>query len=424
MNAQMQLMVKTSPGSSFTPMQAVQLQRKQNGEHEPDEDCPRCSKGLLNLRRSSANMTKPSSVPPIVHEILNSPGKPLDNETRVFMEPRFGHDFSKVKVHAAKPQMAVDNMVIGQPGDSFEQEADTMAQRAMSRSTLRADIRNDFSGVRIHADSKAAESANALNAVAYTVGSHIVFGAGRFEPGTFDGRRLLAHELTHVMQQSRDVHEKHVQRLVNPTRVTCSGYPRTYPIFRAIGTDDPVGELQAADSRATEVLSSTIDELTSARARIQAGEPAAWPVINDCMAQSMRIRLLIDPDNPASWTRSGPNTVERIIRMLTNLRGVFQGGYIRYSCLDGGCNANDDAFILDGERYLIRLCRGFWGMDTDYRAIVLIHELAHIYYNTEDRGFLGLGSSYCIEGFLNNVNGINVPAIYRSDCRGNQVDAC
>jgi hypothetical protein len=282
----------------------------------------------------------------------------------------------------------------------------------------------DFSHVRIHTDANAVQASRDIHAHAFTIGNNIAFNAGAYQPGIEAGRRLLAHELTHVVQQSHNVQEKPVQRLVNPARVSCNRYPRTYPIFRAIGTDDPVGALQAADARAIELLSNTIDWLTSTRVRIQAGEPPGWPTVNDCMAQSMRTRLLINPDDPNSWMRRGPGTVERIIRMLTNLRGVFQGGYIRYSCLDRSCESGDDAFVQDGEGYLLHLCRGFWGMDDDYRAIVLIHELAHIYYNTEDRGFLGLGSSYCIEGFLNDLNEINVPAIYQSDCRGDQVDAC
>ncbi len=60
----------------------------------------------------------------------------------------------------------------------------------------------DFARVRVHADAVAAESAREVNAHAYTVGRDIVFGAGRFAPGTLAGRRLIAHELTHVMQQS------------------------------------------------------------------------------------------------------------------------------------------------------------------------------------------------------------------------------
>ena len=59
----------------------------------------------------------------------------------------------------------------------------------------------DFSQVRVHADAHAAESAQAVQALAYTVGSDIVFGAGQYAPATTAGQRLLAHELTHVVQQ-------------------------------------------------------------------------------------------------------------------------------------------------------------------------------------------------------------------------------
>ena len=92
-------------------------------------------------------------VPPIVQEVLSSSGQPLDTETRSFMEPRFGHDFSKV---------------------------------------------------RVHTDERAVESAQAVNALAYTVGQDVVFGEGQYEPETSEGKRLLAHELTHVVQHKPD----------------------------------------------------------------------------------------------------------------------------------------------------------------------------------------------------------------------------
>ena len=80
-----------------------------------------------------------------------APGSPLDAETRAFFELRFGRDFS---------------------------------------------------AVRIHADSRAAESARAVNALAYTVGNNIAMGTNQYTPRTEQGKRLLAHELVHVMQQS------------------------------------------------------------------------------------------------------------------------------------------------------------------------------------------------------------------------------
>jgi hypothetical protein len=60
----------------------------------------------------------------------------------------------------------------------------------------------DFSRVRVHAGSRAGDSARAVNALAYTVGNDIVFGAGQFRPSTLEGRLLLAHELAHTLQQS------------------------------------------------------------------------------------------------------------------------------------------------------------------------------------------------------------------------------
>lgn len=60
---------------------------------------------------------------------------------------------------------------------------------------------HDLSQVRVHADTVAAESAEALGADAYTAGPHVVFGAGKYAPDTQAGRRVLAHELAHVVQQ-------------------------------------------------------------------------------------------------------------------------------------------------------------------------------------------------------------------------------
>jgi hypothetical protein len=83
-------------------------------------------------------------------------------------------------------------------------------------SALRADmeqrLRYDFSRVRVHADSQAAQSAHDVHALAYTVGPDIVFASGQFAPHTPAGRRLIAHELSHVMQQQGGV----VRRTLDP----------------------------------------------------------------------------------------------------------------------------------------------------------------------------------------------------------------
>jgi uncharacterized protein DUF4157 len=72
---------------------------------------------------------------------------------------------------------------------------------AATRATMEPRFGHDFSNVRVHADERAAAAARDLRAHAYTLGSQIVFGAGRYQPETSDGQRLIAHELAHVLQQ-------------------------------------------------------------------------------------------------------------------------------------------------------------------------------------------------------------------------------
>ena len=94
------------------------------------------------------------------------------------------------------------------------------------RQDMEARFGHDFSGVRLHADAAAEQSAQDVNAEAYTSGQDIVFGAGRFAPGTGEGRRLIAHELTHVVQQSRGSAAPGIQR-----RLLVTGTP---PDVRAL----------------------------------------------------------------------------------------------------------------------------------------------------------------------------------------------
>ena len=106
---------------------------------------------VLAVQRQSSSGEGAGAAPPIVSEVLSSGGgQPLDAGTQQFMESRFGRDFSEV---------------------------------------------------RVHADGRAVESAAAIQARAYTNGQEVVVGKGEFHPETEAGRRLLAHELTHVVQQ-------------------------------------------------------------------------------------------------------------------------------------------------------------------------------------------------------------------------------
>ena len=138
---------------SFSRMSVgTPLQRKcacggSGGSTGECEDC----KEKKTLQRKAAGPVESDIAPPIVHEVLNSPGRPLDKATRDFFEPRFGYDFSRVRVHTG---------------------------------------------------GQAAASAKALQAQAYTVGQDLVFANSQYSPHSTEGRKLLSHELAHIVQQS------------------------------------------------------------------------------------------------------------------------------------------------------------------------------------------------------------------------------
>ena len=113
------------------------------------EECKR--RQQEEIQRTATGDLPVSTAPPSVAQVISQPGQRLDGPTRSFMEHRFGQDFGQV---------------------------------------------------RIHNDREAADSAEAVNARAYTVGRNVVFNRGEYRPDTNAGRQLLAHELVHSLQQS------------------------------------------------------------------------------------------------------------------------------------------------------------------------------------------------------------------------------
>lgn len=139
--------------SSVIASSTPRLDRKRANFQKLDEaSVTPLTDNTAHPRSGSAGYEK---APQTVEATLREPGRPLDEETRAFFEPRFGWDFAHVRVHS-----------------------DPLAQR----------------------------SAQDVGAHAYAVGQDIAFGPGQFAPGTSQGRRLLAHELAHVVQQGDSTH--------------------------------------------------------------------------------------------------------------------------------------------------------------------------------------------------------------------------
>jgi hypothetical protein len=103
-----------------------------------------------------------------------------------------GTDANRLVSASAQPIPEIVYRVLHSPGVSLD---------GTTRTAMEGFFRQDLDDVRIHVDSQAADSAEAISALAYTFGNHIVFGAGRYCPGTKGGDRILVHELTHVVQQ-------------------------------------------------------------------------------------------------------------------------------------------------------------------------------------------------------------------------------
>lgn len=209
MSRQLQTQTKIVGQPSFTSVPTGLLQRKcACGQHTGSGDCAEYRKKREGvLQRAAVNSAPVNGVPPIVHDVLSSPGQPLYMGIHTFMESRFGHDFSQVQVHTRVPYVASAGLKVGSPNDQYEQEAEHVAEGVMripdsGRTNLSSQhVGYDFSQVRVHTDTNAALSAQMMQAKAYTVGRDITFGAGQYEPETAEGKRLIAHELTHVIQQ-------------------------------------------------------------------------------------------------------------------------------------------------------------------------------------------------------------------------------
>jgi hypothetical protein len=154
------------------------------------------------------------------------------------MEARFDRELGGAAVSPAKPHVASSPITIGPAGDQFEQEADRTASAVMRSASPRSSrtttgARADFSHVRVHTDERAARSSEEIGALAYTAGTHVVFGPGQFAPETSKGRQLLAHELTHVVQQ-RGGHNSIQRNVKEKTPCAVHAYDNSNPKDTAV----------------------------------------------------------------------------------------------------------------------------------------------------------------------------------------------
>lgn len=216
--------------------------------------CDKCRNKKQFLQRSAVRPA-PNVMPPIVHEALRSPGQPLDVKTRAFMEPRFGHDFSEV---------------------------------------------------RVHTDSKAAESARAVNAMAYTVGRDVVFSTGRFTSGTNADQQLLAHELAHVVQQTKksagSISQSHSDSLEQDAKHAASALTVNGDLIKITGSSAP-GIAYAPEPNTGETIPLRHHGLTKAEKKLL--KQVRQRLIGDNKKSTAIVGVLITDDGKQFEFKSG-----------------------------------------------------------------------------------------------------------------------
>ncbi len=350
--------------------QASQLQRKASG--------PAASAQPLALS------PQPSVAPPLVQEVLRSSGQPLDASTRAFMEPRFGHDFSAVRVHTGP-------------------EAD--------------------------------RTARTMNARAYTDGRHLVFGAGEYAPSTEPGKKLLAHELTHVMQRASRAPfpasdqadapgtpaeleaDRAADRVVGsppeaapvrvlqsrPAGISRKGSGSSGPVNCPAGQHGaPAGADQVLDRlEFFAMLATTVASMDLSSLQLDAVLPGlgakggfTMPVGTRLNNYQQRFGLPTAAGRGQFRNRLTGSTfssqAEALVEESKSLQGRYEkisdllgGGNARFLCITnpttiGGCKADCSGTpVAFGCPTVIMLCPGFWTMAPDVQSQLLIHEAAH-----------------------------------------------
>jgi Domain of unknown function (DUF4157)/Lysine-specific metallo-endopeptidase len=262
-----------------------------------------------------------SEAPHAVEDVLQSPGRPLDAATRDFFEPRFAYDFSHV---------------------------------------------------RVHTDERAHQSTLAVNAQAYTSGRDIVFRAGEYQPHTPAGVRLLAHELTHVVQHGS---------------ASRAAIRRQTPAAPALPASAPTAKTSDCDTTQSGLVSGA---LSKAQSNIAAILP---PLSADPLTADMENALWI------YFRDTSTATAARVAANLKKIAGKLSD--ITYEC-ENDCESDASGSVLGYTRVgtaltgigHIHLCMNTLKPNADDIAWTMIHEAAHFVFNASDSaGYYGTDCS-------------------------------
>ncbi len=303
-----------------------------------EREADRVAETVMRLPAPAAPVRAAGGVPgpagleaaPLVQEVLHTPGQPLEAGVRAFMEPRFGYDFSQV---------------------------------------------------RVHTDERAAQSAEAMQALAFTVGNHIALDTRRLLPNSIGSRPLIAHELAHVVQQSpghtspQPASGRTVPVAAKaPLSLQRQGRSGQRPSPQPTRPNAPQQRLVDAARRAAAIRCQI------AMFRVRGIDPVAdWGRRAHSLAQVM-----------FAWDDPNMDQVGDVISaMVTYLTSDLQ--VIIAPANDPECGSR--AAYVRGLRPPVVLCPAFFTETPEQQTRTLIHEAAHL----ARIGSAGLGESYCVD---------------------------
>ena len=342
-------------------------------ESRVQRQCVACEEeGEVSIARKPSGVSG-EAVPASAPSVLGSPGHALDPRARSFFEPRFGRGLGHV---------------------------------------------------RVHTDGQASRSAEEVQALAYTVGSHIVFREGYYAPDAPEGKRLLGHELTHVLQQSgpRGRGAAQVQRTVASTN--CRAGAHSAPA-------DPAATLTALDARAAGLAQAAAILAAAGSASATMGIDVTTHPVGQAFAARFGLppavrrgfRNRFTGDVLPTLNEALSEELDRVSRRLQSIADLYSGP-VRYRCITGAttfadCDThcrNRTASACAGVR-VIFLCPTFWGISGPERqALLLIHEGAHVRFGNPSHSVSGRLHNFrhpeCLASFVADLfgHGTNTPA--------------
>jgi hypothetical protein len=334
--------------TTTTASRAPVLQRKcACGASHGGGECDSC-----RARKAGGPAVEP--LPPSVRAAVTSGGRPLDGSTRRPMEAAFGHDFT---------------------------------------------------GVRVHTDARAASSAAEIGARAYTVGDHVVFGPGQHRPETSDGRRLLAHELAHVVQQSNTsgggAGESALEHEADAAAESTARGERTDVRGRA---DDGVHPKNGHTPQAppqprapTQTEQGLIDDARRAAAiRTQTALHRTGGIVPPGppgrIDSSLESRLAARRLAQVMFQWDDPN-MEQVSEVVSSMVNFLTSGTTVMVAPANDPDCGNRAAYVRGLRPPIVLCPAFFSDSPEQQIRTMIHEAAHL----ARIGSAALGESYCVD---------------------------